>query len=188
MLEPQEGTMFDLKNCFLDMIGFNAGGGRTKKHFREFSYKSSKYNEIIHLNENISMQSRNTMQRLIPDGQRYFGVFQNNTMRQSLENMPTRERSTSLNIKNRQLDDDSVCHDLTSDDLCTIITTSGDELSEYNELSDVGVMESPLDSFCTMCTSSFSFNNCKSCEGNRCSSKCSVESCCVCCTDRSVER
>lgn len=196
----QQDNMFDLKTCFLDLLRVQVGGNgstpKPKKSLKEFSnrYTSNnfmkKYNDIniIHFNENMSMQSRNaTLQKLAP-GQRYSGVFQTSPINRSFENTMSKERHR------RDLDVETVCYDFSSDDrlsdegCSTITTTSDDGETGINEFSDVGATGSPLDSFCTLCTSSFSFNNCKNCDGNSCSSKCSVDSSCYCCTDRSVER
>lgn len=197
----QQDNMFDLKTCFLDLLRVQvggSGGGNTpkpKKSLKEFSnrYTSNnfmkKYNDIniIQFNENMSMQSRNaTLQKLAP-GQRYSGVFQTSPINRSFENTLVKERHPSAVYHRQDMDVETVCYDFSSDG-STITTTSDDGETGINEFSDVGATGSPLDSFCTLCTSSFSFNNCKNCDGNSCSSKCSVDSSCYCCTDRSVER
>lgn len=197
--------MFDLKTCFLDLlrvqVGSSSSAPKPKKSLKEFSnrYASNnfmkKYNDInlIHFNENISMQSRNTTLQKLSPGKRYSGVFQTSPINRSFESAKghnNRRRSR------RDIDIETVCYDFSSDDLLsdhlcnssTITTTSDDGETGINEFSDVGATGSPLDSFCTLCTSSFSFNNCQNCEGNSCSSKCSVDSSCYCCMDRSVER
>lgn len=59
---------------------------------------------------------------------------------------------------------------------------SGDEddgiiMNHYSlEECLAGGLVSQLDSFCTLCTSSFSFSNCNNCEKSGCGSKCSVAS------------
>lgn len=194
-----ETNMFDLKTCFLDLLRIQVGSGgnnsgstpKPKKTLKEFSsrYTSNnfmkKYNDIniIQFNENMSMQSRNTsLQRLVPKGhRRYTGVFQTSPINRSFENTLTKEPLPDVDVE-------TVCYDFTSDGSSTLSTTSDDGETGVNEFSDVGATGSPLDSFCTLCTSSFSFNNCRNCDGNSCSSKCSVDSSCYCCTDRSVER
>lgn len=207
MNNEYQSKMFDLKTCFLDLLGVQVGGNagntpKPKKSLKEFSnrYTSNnfmkKYNDIniIQFNENMSMQSRNaSLQKLVP-GHRYPGVFQTSPINRSFDNTLRKERhpsSFSRSARDRDMDVETVCYDFATDGTSTIGTTSDDGetgVNEDEEFSDVGATGSPLDSFCTLCTSSFSFNNCKNCDGNSCSSKCSVDSSCYCCTDRSVER
>lgn len=203
MNERITDNMFDLKTCFLDLLGVQVGGGgngnapKPKKSLKEFSnrYTSNnfmkKYNEIniIQFNENMSMQSRNaTLQKKLLPGNRYPGVFQTSPLNRSFENSLMKERHPSQFHLDPRMDMDveTVCYDFSSDGGSTITTTSDDGETGINEFSDVGA--TGRDSFCTLCTSSFSFNNCRNCDGNSCSSKCSVDSSCYCCTDRSVER
>ena len=191
--ELAQEEMFDLKTCFLDLLRVQGDRPKPKKTLKEFSsrYVSNnfmkKYNDIgiIHFNENMSMQSRNTtLQRLIP-GRQYSGVFQTSPITRSFENT----LRTPVKSRRKEMDVETVCYDFSSDDRLSV-TTSDDGETGIQEFSDVGATGSPLDSFCTLCTSSFSFNNCRNCEGNSCSSKCSVDSSCYCCTDmdRSVDR
>lgn len=193
--------MFDLKTCFLDLLRVQVSSNNTpkpKKTLKEFSsrYASNnfmkKYNDIsiIHFNENMSMQSRNTTLQKLTPGRQYSGVFQTSPLNRSFEKT-LQNNHVMLNRKGhrKEVEEETVCYDFTSDGTSTINTTSDDDgETGVNEFSDVGATGSPLDSFCTLCTSSFSFNNCKNCEGNSCSSKCSVDSSCYCCNDRSVER
>lgn len=204
----QEDNMFDLKTCFLDLLRVQVNGNssstpKPKKSLKEFSnrYASNnfmkKYNDIsiIHFNENMSMQSRNTTLQKLSAGRQYSGVFQTSPLNRSFENtMNHSPKNRKGGATRRDMDVETVCYDFSSDDRLSednnsvaLMTSDDDGETGVNEFSDVAT-GSPLDSFCTLCTSSFSFNNCKNCDGNSCSSKCSVDSSCYCCMDRSVDR
>lgn len=188
--------MFDLKTCFLDLLRVQVSP-RPKKTLKEFSNRYSsnfmkKYNDIniIHFNENMSMQSRNGTMKFAPTYRG--GFFQTNPMTDSF---PGRKKSaaptaTATAIVDRELGVETVCYDFSSDDRLTDAcpSTSDDGETGVNDFSDARATANSMDSFCTLCTSSFSFNNCNKCEGSSCSSKCSVVSSCYCCNDRSVER
>lgn len=204
-LEHEANNMFDLKTCFLDLLRVQVNGStpKPKKSLKEFSHRYAisdnlmkKYNDIsiIHFNENMSMQSRTTTLQKLSPGRQYSGVFQTSPITRSFENTMKNSAKTRKGATRRDMDVETVCYDFSSDDRLSednnslALTTSDDDgETGVNEFSDVAT-GSPLDSFCTLCTSSFSFNNCQNCDGNSCSSKCSVDSSCYCCQDRSVDR
>ena len=159
---------------------------KSKRTLKEMSNEYSsdfmkKYNDIniIHFNENMSMVNKMDNMNFSPAS--YSGFFKTNPL---------------LEARNKSMRDwgvESACYDFSSDDRETLTSTTGSrysnpdrrkmsttcyklELPEEDHRNDVaGAMVSELDSFCTLCTSSFSFSNCNNCEKSSCGSKCSNE-------------
>ncbi|GAB0094025.1 uncharacterized protein DMENIID0001_092350 [Sergentomyia squamirostris] len=181
--------MFDFKTCLLDLIRGVQVSPKPKKSLKEMSTRYSsnfmqKYNDvnIIHFNENMSMASKGSTLKFSARA-RVPGAFRTSPISNSFTN-----RSKSGSIF-----DGAACYEFSSDDrgtddTLTSCTEDTDEGEEGGRYSDTRATASPMDSFCTLCTSSFSFNNCNACEGSACSSKCSAESNCFCCLDRSIGR
>ncbi|XP_055682424.1 uncharacterized protein LOC129789571 isoform X3 [Lutzomyia longipalpis] len=180
--------MFDFKTCLLDLFRGAQVSPKPKKSLKEMSTRYSsnfmqKYNDIniIHFNENMSMASKGSTLKFSPRC-RVPGAFSTSPISNSFSN-----RSQTGSIF------EGACYEFSSDDRatddtltsCTEDTDDGEDGGRY---SDTRATASPMESFCTLCTSSFSFNNCNACEGSACSSKCSADSNCFCCLDRSVGR
>ena len=182
--------MFDLKMCFLDFMRLSSvAGPKPKKSLKEMSHRYSshfmqKYNDvnIIYFNENMSMTSKSNT---IKFSRCPAGTFKDSPLNQSFSN-----RKKSI----RDWEVETACYDFSSDDrlstnassnggaVAAISLNSDTDASKDNDSSD-GVTEcmcnfsenavsGPLDSFCTLCTSSFSFSNCNKCDRSLCSSKC----------------
>lgn len=173
--------MFDLKICLLDLIKSN--GHHSSKH-KASKPKSSKYGRypevdvlqkyndinIIHFNENMSMVNRMDNIKFVP----YTRQFKSSPSLVSA--FPSNGRNKSL----REWGVETVSFDFSSDDRMTP-TTSGESADERVDFSDSAIQTSSAnDSFCTLCTSSFSFDNCNNCPENTCGSKCSSEQMHVC--------
>lgn len=174
--------MFDLKMCLLDFMHLSSSASpKPRKSLKEISNRYSshymqKYNDvnIIYFNENMSMTSKSNT---IKFSSCPTGTFKPSPMNQSFSN-----RKKSI----RAWGTETVAFDFSSDDRGTasILGTSScgtdasrneDGNSETDEwmcnFSD-NAASANLDSFCTLCTSSFSFNNCNKCDESTCSSKC----------------
>lgn len=183
--------MFDLKMCLLDLIGLQVSP-KPKKSLKEISNRYSsnfmqKYNElnVIHFNENMSMTSKTDTIQFA----RYPRPFRKSPISNSFSNSHKSFRDWGIETVNFEFSSD----DLESNTLTPAESTnstdekSSDSFDEADgELSDVNVADSPIDSFCTLCTSSFSYNNCDGCQGQDCGSKCSADDACSVCLDRSV--
>lgn len=165
--------MFDLKMCLMDLMRLQVSP-KPKKSLKEISSRYSlnfmqKYHDlnIIHFNENMSMTSRQNTMKFA----RCPGAFSTSPISNSFSN----RKKSIRDYKGLE----GINFELSSDDRAG---TSSDD----GELSDTRATASPMDSFCTLCTSSFSYSNCNNCEQSACSSKCSAEESCLCCKDRSV--
>lgn len=184
--------MFDLKMCLLDFMRLSSSGAsppKPKKSLREISDRYSsqymqKYNDvnIIYFNENMSMTSKNNT---VNFSSCPIGTFKPSPMNKSFSN-----RRKSI----REWGVETVCFDFSSDDRTgggsggggdgTGTSTSNGTPSDSSLASpnDSGAeclcnfsenaLTGPLDSFCTLCTSSFSFSKCNKCDESTCSSKC----------------
>lgn len=186
--------MFDLKMCLLDLIRLQVSPSRPKKTLKEFSNRYStnfmqKYNDlnIIHFNENMSMTSRSNTLKFT----RCPGSFSTSPISNSFSNRRKSIREWGIETVSFEFSSDdrsnrsgtiTATDDLSpsqhSDDGCSVDEADG-------ELSDTRATTSPMDSFCTLCTSSFSYNQCNNCEQSACSSKCSADESCFCCKDKS---
>ncbi|XP_055710515.1 caskin-1 isoform X2 [Phlebotomus papatasi] len=181
--------MFDFRTCLLDLIRGVQVSPKPKKSLKEMSTRYSsnfmqKYNDvnIIHFNENMSMASKGSTLKFSPRT-RVPGAFRTSPISNSFS---IRSKSGSIF--------DGACYEFSSDDrgtddTLTSCTEDTDDGEDGGRLSDArATANGSMDSFCTLCTSSFSFNNCNACEGSACSSKCSADSNCFCCLDRSIGR
>lgn len=181
--------MFDLKMCLLDFMGLSTNNQKPRHSKKEQSSRyTSKYNDadIIYFNENMSMTSKsNTIKfsRYPPSN------FKANPLNMGLSNRNKTMREWA-NAKGAQpslpngicsSSDNTAAELSSSDDPANIsgsITTNS-PVSESSmrdtETDDCLCLYSGgggLDSFCTLCTSSFSFNRCNKCEEDSCGSKC----------------
>lgn len=181
--------MFDLKMCLLDFMRLSSAGSppKPKKSLREITDRYSsqymqKYNDvnIIYFNENMSMTSKNNT---VNFSSCPIGSFKPSPLNKSFSN-----RRKSI----REWGVETVCFDFSSDDRCgggisvgggATSTNSTDTPSDISLISpnDSGAeclcnfsenALTALDSFCTLCTSSFSFSKCNKCDESTCSSKC----------------
>ncbi|KAG4074279.1 hypothetical protein HA402_008688 [Bradysia odoriphaga] len=180
--------MFDLKMCLLDFMNLSSSAApKPRKSLKEISNRYSshymqKYNDvnIIYFNENMSMTSKcNT----IKFSGCPIGTFKPSPMNQSFSN-----RKKSI----REWGTETVAFDFSSDDRATssvagsVAGTSSTDRSKNDANDDChsdndeewlcnfgdNATSANLDSFCTLCTSSFSFNNCNKCDESTCGSKC----------------
>lgn len=157
-LVPVPGTlgpphqMFHLKMCLLDLLA--PGGNHNHKKPKSSKYtRYPHYNDIniIHFNENMSMMNKNDNIKFVPYKQR-----QNKAGHKSKQEWGV----------------EAVSFNFSSDDR---MTTSEESDVERIDFSDSAIQTSNNDSFCTLCSSSFSFSNCNGCGDNFCGSKCSSE-------------
>lgn len=135
-----------------------------------------KYNDvnIIYFNENMSMTSKcNT----IKFSSCPIGTFKPSPMNQSFSN-----RKKSI----REWGTETVAFDFSSDDRASSSVPETSSSSSRNDANDDcnsdneewlhnfgdNATNGNLDSFCTLCTSSFSFNSCNKCDESTCGSKC----------------
>lgn len=177
--------MFDLKMCLLDFMHLSSSAApKPRKSLKEISNRYSshymqKYNDvnIIYFNENMSMTSKSNTIKLSGCP---IGTFKPSPMNQSFSN-----RKKSI----REWGTETVAFDFSSDDRATssVAGTSSTDRSK-NDGKDDGHSDdndeewlcnfgdsgagANLDSFCTLCTSSFSFDNCNKCDESTCGSKC----------------
>lgn len=169
--------MFDLKMCLLDFMRISSNSPKPRKSLKEISNRYSshymqKYNDvnIIYFNENMSMTSKSNT---IKFARCPTGNFKPSPLNNSFSN-----RKKSI----REFGIETAYYDFSSDDRTTTTSTTNSPASESSnretetddclcEYSDCAVTNG-LDSFCTLCTSSFSFNQCNRCEKSTCSSKC----------------
>lgn len=172
--------MFDLKMCLLDLI-------RATPHHHSHSKrtKSSKYGRfpavdtlhryqdinIIHFNENMSMMNRMENIKFVP-------YSRNLSHAKSTPSLIGGQSSQKSSL--REWGVETVSFDFSSDDRMTS-TSSGEETTdEHLDYSDSAMHTSSAnESFCTLCTSSFSFNNCNGCP-DACGSKCNTVQLHVC--------
>lgn len=136
-----------------------------------------KYNDvnIIYFNENMSMTSKSNT---IKFSSCPIGTFKPSPMNQSFSN-----RKKSI----REWGTETVAFDFSSDDRATSsIPGTSSRSTGTSKNDDDGDSENEewicnfgdnatsgnLDSFCELCTSSFSFNNCNKCDASTCGSKC----------------
>lgn len=175
--------MFDLKMCLLDLIRVSPPGHYSKH--KQPKPKSSKYGRyppvdclakyhdinIIHFNENMSMMNRMENIKFVP----YQRKFKSSpSLTNGFSNSTTGKKSM------KEWGVETVCFDFSSDDRMTP-TTSGESADERVDFSDSAIQTSSAnDSFCTLCTSSFSFDDCNNCLADTCGSKCSSEKLHVC--------
>jgi hypothetical protein len=176
--------MFDFKMCLLDLIRIQMQP-KPRKSLKEISSRYSddylkKYNDInvIHFNENMSMVNKMNNIRFAPCPRN----FQLTQPKQIPGTMGF--GGTTRNKSLREWGVETVSFDFSSDDRQTPSTftaatstpISSSSSSHLNDSSDEGNADLSdalgFDSFCTLCTSSFSFNNCN-CEKSICGSKCS---------------
>lgn len=146
--------------CLLDFIK-NSQGLKSKKSLKQMQYKYStnfmqKYHDIniIHFNENMSMVNKLDNLR-----------FQQSQRQRHFKNSPIISNAFGNRRKTlREWGIESASFDLSSE----LSTTSDEGVAEFSDeqLSTQG------ESFCTLCTSSFSFSNCNGCNDSVCSSKC----------------
>lgn len=167
--------------CLLDFMHLSSSAApKPRKSLKEISNRYSsnymqKYNDvnIIYFNENMSMTSKcNT----IKFSSCPIGTFKPSPMNQSFSN-----RKKSI----REWGTETVAFDFSSDDRASSSipessTSTGrtrnidcnsdndDWLGNFGDSAAGG----NLDSFCTLCTSSFSFNSCNKCDESSCGSKC----------------
>ncbi|XP_053698839.1 uncharacterized protein LOC128745784 [Sabethes cyaneus] len=165
-----------------------------------------KYNDIniIHFNENMSMVNKLENVRFSPSN--YTNLFKTNPLLEGKRSKTFREwgvESASFDFSSDDRDTmtmTSYSHYSSDEAKCcllppkamdhrkppAIISNSIDEedddddgiiMNHYSlEECLAGGLVSQLDSFCTLCTSSFSFSNCNNCEKSACGSKCSADS------------
>lgn len=163
--------MFDLKMCFLDFMRMatSPSHSRPKKSLREMSDRYSsqymqKYNDvnIIYFNENMSMTSKNNT---VNFSSHPIGTFKPSPLNNSFSN---RRRSI------REWGIETVCYEFSSEDHATgsLDTSPADSSAECVCNFSDNALTGQLDSFCTLCTSSFSFSKCNKCDESTCSSKC----------------
>ncbi|CAD7091541.1 unnamed protein product [Hermetia illucens] len=173
--------MFDLKLCLLDLIR-PSSNPKPKKSLKEMStnYSSNfmqKYNDlnIIYFNENMSMTSRYDMRNYSP-------VYKQQIFRTS----PMSSSFTMRQNTNREWGSESVSFEFSSDDRED--KTESETDGAHTDAEDSA--GAALDSFCTLCTSSFSFNQCRYCDDSACSSKCQSEKNIpnLCCRDQNAIR
>lgn len=169
--------MFDLKMCLLDFMHLSSSAApKPRKSLKEISNRYSshymqKYNDvnIIYFNENMSMTSKSNT---IKFSSCPIGTFKPSPMNQSFSN-----RKKSI----REWGTETVSFDFSSDDRTSSLPetsstcrTRNDDCNSDNDEEWFGgnATNGNLDSFCTLCTSSFSFNNCNKCDESSCGSKC----------------
>lgn len=172
--------MFDFKMCLLDLIRVAPNQNHLKKS------KSSKFGRyppvdmlqkyhdinIIHFNENMSMMNRMDNIKFVPYSRHPFKSSP--TMMSGTGGFATARKKNF-----REWGVETVSFDFSSDDRMTP-TTSGESADERLDFSDSAIQTSSAnDSFCTLCTSSFSFSNCNNC-ADACGSKCGNELLQVC--------
>ncbi|KAJ6637777.1 hypothetical protein Bhyg_10508 [Pseudolycoriella hygida] len=167
--------------CLLDFMHLSSSAPpKPRKSLKEISNRYSshymqKYNDvnIIYFNENMSMTSKNNT---IKFSSCPIGTFKPSPMNQSFSN-----RKESI----REWGAETVAFDFSSDDRTCVPGASSDstgtskngtdDFSDHDEwFNNFGdnATSGNLDSFCTLCTSSFSFNNCNKCDESTCGSKC----------------
>lgn len=162
--------------CLLDLIRVSPGNSHKKPKSSKYGRYPAvdimqKYNDIniIHFNENMSMMNRMDNIKFVP----YSRQFKSSP---SLITGFNNGRKKSL----REWGVETVSFDFSSDDRMTP-TTSGESIDERIDFSDSAIQTSSAnDSFCTLCTSSFSFSNCHGCGENVCGSKCSSDKTQIC--------
>lgn len=144
--------MFHLKMCLLDLLAPSGNHHKKPKSSKYARYPQYNDINIIHFNENMSMMNKNDNIKFVPY-QRQFKAPQ---------------------IKSKQeWGMEAVSFNFSSDDR---MTTSEESDCERLDFSDSAMQaNSANDSFCTLCSSSFSFSNCHGCGDNFCGSKCSNE-------------
>ncbi|KAL9878263.1 uncharacterized protein ACN2A1_010778 isoform 3-T3 [Glossina fuscipes fuscipes] len=130
-------------------------------------------NAIIYFNENLTMTSKYDVHHF-PLGRHpscSMGAFYRSDDSVSPQ---------SSNSDNHTTDDsESGRYDYSSDDCDTLIECCSHDTinsSKVNGLQANNEIEAQLDSFCTLCTSSFSYNKCcRYCDSSHCGSKCNSE-------------
>lgn len=186
--------MFDLKMCFLDFMRLSGSASpKPSKSLKEISDRYSshymqKYNDvnIIYFNENMSMTSKSNT---IKFSRCPAGTFKQSPLNQSFSN-----RKKSI----RDWEVETACFDFSSDDRATTSSAASTTCSHICGAPDTdsiskgtstpsssstnateclcnfseNAASGQLDSFCTLCTSSFSFSNCNKCDESGCNSKC----------------
>lgn len=201
--------MLDFKLCLLDLIR-PSSCPKPKKSLKEMSYKYSsnfmqKYNDvnIIYFNENMSMARKYDMRKYSPNFSN-FRTFETHSSSSTMtnennNNLINKNKNYKLirnchNNKNknrkflREWGSESVSFEFSSDDRED--KTESDDTTTDIISSDIDIQSEVLDSFCTLCTSSFSFNHCRYCDNSGCSSKCQSEKSinCGCGHDKSTTR
>lgn len=137
--------------------------------------RSNATNEVIYFNENLTMTSKYDMGRY-PQLNRYPSCPLSNIGNSDDSVSPTSSRSDNHNTDDSEL---SRRFDYSSseDDRATLVDcfhrTNALHISGFD---DIDGAEDQLDSFCTLCTSSFSYNKCcRYCDNSRCGSQCNSE-------------
>lgn len=181
--------MLDLKMCLLDFMGLSTNNQKQRNAKKvETNRYAHKYNDanIIYFNENMSMTSKcNTIKfsRYPPSN------FKTNPLNMCLSNRNKTMREWMNGSVQSPLDNEifsstenTVAEISSSDDLTA--TTKSESITTNSPVSESSIRETEtddclclyngagLDSFCTLCTSSFSFNRCNRCEESSCGSKC----------------
>lgn len=158
--------------CLLDLIRVSPGSQNQVRKAKSSKYGRyppvdvlQKYHDIniIHFNENMSMMNRMDNIKFVP-------YARTSTVNKSSPSLigGFSNRKKSL----REWGVETVSFDFSSDDRMTP-TTSCESADERVDFSDSAIQTSSAnDSFCTLCTSSFSFSNCNRCD-DQCGSKCS---------------
>lgn len=180
--------MFDLKMCLLDFMGLSTNNQKPRNSKKEQSNRyTHKYNDanIIYFNENMSMTSKsNTIKfsRYPPSNFKAnplnMGLSnRNKTMREWMNGngiqTPNGHCGSSENTGAELSSSDDPATTNKSESITTNSPVSESSMRD-TETDDCLCLYSGggLDSFCTLCTSSFSFNRCNRCEESRCGSKC----------------
>lgn len=193
--------MFDLKMYLLDFMRFTSNSTSQKKSLKEISDRyptKQMQNEVnvIYFNENMSMTSkfnRNNKFQLNAKNGNLGLLNQNRSMRDWIGSNVT-PTLANLGIRSNENKTNGTCFECSIERNATTITKSSsttnsplsessphetetdDCLGSYSDCTATNVGEGGnLDSFCTLCTSSFSFNRCNRCEESSCSSKCNSE-------------
>jgi hypothetical protein len=186
--------MFDFKMCLLDLLRLQMQPKR--KSLKEISCREKeylkKYNDlnVIHFNENMSMVNKMNNIRFAPCPRNSTPSVSKQRGLQKINNNLPLMGARSLGFGGarslREWGVETVSFDFSSETSETsyairsvyesqtpstmeATTPSSDEGTNAEHNDVVG-----FDSFCTLCTSSFSFNNCK-CEKSVCGSKCSSD-------------
>lgn len=142
--------MFNLKMCLLDLLAPGSNHHKKPKSSKYTRYPHYNDINIIHFNENMSMMNKNDNIKFVP-------------YKRQLKPSPRSKQEWGI---------EAVSFNFSSDDR---MTTSEESDAERLDFSDSAIQTSANDSFCTLCSSSFSFSNCNGCGDNFCGSKCSDE-------------
>jgi hypothetical protein len=185
--------MFDFKMCLLDLLRLQMQPKR--KSLKELSCRYNedylkKYNDVsvIHFNENMSMVNKLNNIRFAPCPRNLTSTLSKqrglHTTNNNSAMMSARPLGFGGTRSLREWGVETVSFDFSSETSETSYAIRSSYESQTPSItaattpssSDEGNVELNdvvgFDSFCTLCTSSFSFNNCK-CDKSVCGSKCS---------------